>query len=112
MDVAAEKRQGGCAAAEFVDDGMTVGLGTASTAAFFVQAVGARGLKIRCVPTSDATAAMAAEAGLDVPVSTPQEREREQRRAELSGPCPPEVMHDLCPGCSDYMAAERKSAEA
>ncbi len=66
MTAADEKRRVGYAAAELVDEGMTVGLGTGSTAAFFVEAVGKRGLTIRCVPTSEATAAMARERGLDV----------------------------------------------
>jgi ribose 5-phosphate isomerase A len=43
-----------------------VGLGTGSTAAWFVKALGARGLKITCVATSAATAELAASLGMTV----------------------------------------------
>jgi len=66
MTAQTEKERVGRAAAELVADGMTIGLGTGSTAAFFVDAVGERGLKIRCVPTSEATATMARGKGLEV----------------------------------------------
>jgi len=59
-----EKRAAGEAAADLVIPGTVVGLGTGSTAAWFVRAVGARGLPIRGVPTSEATAALAAELGI------------------------------------------------
>jgi ribose 5-phosphate isomerase A len=49
---------------------MTVGLGTGSTAAFFVKALGARAaeksLTLKCVATSKATAEMATAVGLKV----------------------------------------------
>lgn len=61
-----EKARVGKAAAELVEAGMTLGLGTGSTAARFVEALAARGLKPRCVPTSEATAAMARAHGLEV----------------------------------------------
>ncbi len=66
-----QKRAAGEAAAAHVKDGMLVGLGTGSTAAWFVKAVGARvadGLKIRGVPTSEATAVLARE--LNIPLMT------------------------------------------
>lgn len=57
-------------AADLVEDGMRVGLGTGSTAAWLVRCLGemARedGLKITCVPTSTRTAALAREVGLAV----------------------------------------------
>jgi ribose 5-phosphate isomerase A len=60
-----QKRISGEAAAELVESGMVVGLGTGSTAAWFVKALAARGLKdIRGVPTSEATAALARELGI------------------------------------------------
>lgn len=44
---------------------MVVGLGTGSTAAWFVKALAARGLSgLRCVPTSDRTADLARDLGL------------------------------------------------
>lgn len=53
---------------DFVEDGMRVGLGTGSTAAWMVRCLGELvrndGLKIRGVPTSDRTAALAREVGI------------------------------------------------
>ncbi|MDP8916342.1 MAG: ribose-5-phosphate isomerase RpiA [Pseudomonadota bacterium] len=58
-----QKRAAGEAAALLVEDRMVVGLGTGSTAAFFVRALALRaareGLAIRGVPTSQATAELA-----------------------------------------------------
>ncbi len=59
------------AALVHVRDGMTLGLGTGSTARPFVDAVGrlvAEGLSVTCVPTSEATATQAR--GLNIPLST------------------------------------------
>ena len=61
-----EKRLASEAAAELVEDGMLVGLGTGSTVAFFLPAVAARGLSVRCVATSLATERAALELGLRV----------------------------------------------
>lgn len=59
------KRAAGEAAAALVQPGMKVGLGTGSTAAWFVQALAARGLAgLRCVATSEQTAVLARELGL------------------------------------------------
>jgi ribose 5-phosphate isomerase A len=60
----AQKQAAAAAAAALVEDGMTLGLGTGSTAVHFVRAVAARALKLRCVATSEATAALAASLGL------------------------------------------------
>ena len=54
-----QKRAVGEAAAELVEPGMVVGLGTGSTAAWFVRALGARKADIRGVATSEATADLA-----------------------------------------------------
>ncbi len=62
----AEKRLAAQAAAEFVADGMTVGLGTGSTVAHLLPALAARGLAIRCVATSVGTQRAAAALGLPV----------------------------------------------
>lgn len=62
-----EKRVAAEAAAELVEDGMTVGLGTGSTVAHLLPAIAARGLTgIRCVATSVATEEQAR--GLGIPV--------------------------------------------
>jgi len=56
-------------AAELVEDGMAVGLGTGTTSVMFIKALGARvqaGLKIRCVASSDASHSLAASLGMDV----------------------------------------------
>jgi len=59
-----QKRASGEAAAALVESGMVVGLGTGSTAAWFVKALAARGLDIVGVPTSVATAELAASLGI------------------------------------------------
>ena len=62
-----DKRAAAFAAVAEVRAGMVVGLGTGSTAAFAIAALGALvrdGLAIRCVPTSNASATMAQAAGL------------------------------------------------
>lgn len=63
-DADSQKRAAGEAAAALVEPGMTVGLGTGSTAAWFVRALAARRLDVHCVATSAATGALAAELGL------------------------------------------------
>jgi ribose 5-phosphate isomerase A len=62
-----EKRVAAEKAAELVEDGMTVGLGTGSTVALLLPALAERGLeKIRCVATSVATEEQARELGIAV----------------------------------------------
>jgi ribose 5-phosphate isomerase A len=65
-DVEQEKRLAARAAAELVESGMAVGLGTGSTAAYFVAALAERALEIRCVATSPATEEAAVALGLRV----------------------------------------------
>jgi len=66
-DADEEKRLAAEAAAELVEDGMTVGLGTGSTVAFLLPALAARGLRgIRCVATSVATEEQARSLGIPV----------------------------------------------
>jgi ribose 5-phosphate isomerase A len=65
-DVDAQKRAVGEAAAALVKSGMVVGLGTGSTAAWFVRALAARKLDIVGVPTSEATADLATSLGIRV----------------------------------------------
>ncbi len=66
-DLDAEKRTAARAAAELVEDGMTVGLGTGSTVAHLLDALAERGLRgLRCVATSVATERQARELGLAV----------------------------------------------
>ena len=52
------KARAAAMALDLVEDGMRLGLGTGSTAAYFVEGIGAKvaqGLKLICVPTSETT---------------------------------------------------------
>jgi ribose 5-phosphate isomerase A len=63
MDLEPAKRAAGQAAALLVEDGMTLGLGSGTTARWFIEAIGARvadGLQVSAVATSLASAALAA----------------------------------------------------
>ena len=66
MDTEHEKRLAAEAAAQYVQDGMAVGLGTGSTAAYLLPALARRKLSIRCVATSASTERAASELGLAV----------------------------------------------
>ncbi|MHB8633242.1 MAG: ribose-5-phosphate isomerase RpiA [Thermoplasmatota archaeon] len=72
QDRNALKRAAGVAAAELVRDGMVVGLGTGSTVEHTIVEIGrrmkARELKVSGVPTSEASARLAREAG--IPLTT------------------------------------------
>lgn len=65
----AAKRRAGEHAAETVEDGMVVGLGTGSTAAYAIRAIGRAvdsGLDVRGVPTSFQSRELALEVGIPV----------------------------------------------
>jgi ribose 5-phosphate isomerase A len=69
--VDAAKRRAAERAAELVQPGMRLGLGTGSTAKHFVDIIGEKvraGLDVLCVPTSEGTHAQAAS--LNIPLST------------------------------------------
>jgi ribose 5-phosphate isomerase A len=71
------KRAAALRAIDEVADGMVVGLGTGSTAAFVVDGLGARvaaGLRLVGIPTSERTAAHARRLG--IPISTFAEHQR------------------------------------
>lgn len=71
------KENAASAALDMVDDGMTLGLGSGSTAEIFIELLGARvsqGLHVRGVPTSSGSAACAKEFG--VPLVEPDMVER------------------------------------
>ena len=62
-----EKENAAMAAMEFVEDGMTIGLGTGSTAKYFVQMLAeevADGLVVRCIETSEQTRRLANSLGV------------------------------------------------
>jgi ribose 5-phosphate isomerase A len=62
------KRRAGARGAEFVEDGMAIGLGTGTTAHWLVERLAERvreeGLRVRCVPTSRRTEEHARSLGL------------------------------------------------
>jgi ribose 5-phosphate isomerase A len=64
----AAKKAAALAAVALVDDGMTLGLGTGSTVAFFLEGLAARiqaeGLRVQGIPTSRGTEALAAKHGI------------------------------------------------
>ena len=61
-----EKQIAAEAAAELVENGMTVGLGTGSTVAFLLQALARRSLDILCAATSPRTEDAARKLGLRI----------------------------------------------
>jgi ribose 5-phosphate isomerase A len=65
-DVEREKRLAAEAAAELVDNGMTVGLGTGTTVGFLLPSLARRRLSIRCISTSLQTESAAVALGLSV----------------------------------------------
>lgn len=66
MSINSEKKLAAEAAAALVESGMTVGLGTGSTVAFFLTALARRRLSIRCVASSPRTERRARELGLPI----------------------------------------------
>lgn len=67
QDLDSLKKAAALKAVEFVHDGMVVGLGTGSTAKHMIVALGDRvraGMKLRAVPTSQETAALAKQSGI------------------------------------------------
>jgi ribose 5-phosphate isomerase A len=65
-EIEREKRLAAEAAAEFVEDGMWVGLGSGSTALYLLEPLAARRLSIRCVATSPKTSQAARALGIEV----------------------------------------------
>ena len=66
MSLEREKQLAAEAAAQLVEDGMTLGLGTGSTVRYLLPALAARGLELRCVATSPATEEIARGLGMRV----------------------------------------------
>lgn len=65
-DFEREKQVAAEAAAQVVESGMTVGLGSGSTVAYLLPALAARGLDLVCVASSPATSQDARELGMKV----------------------------------------------
>jgi ribose 5-phosphate isomerase A len=69
-----EKEAAARASLKFIQEGQVVGLGTGSTAAYFVELLGERvknGLRIRCIPSSDRSGQQAVRLG--IPLTTLEE---------------------------------------
>jgi ribose 5-phosphate isomerase A len=67
MSAERQKARAAAAAMSYVEDGMTLGLGSGSTADIFVRLLAERvknGLRVQGVPTSEATANLAREVGV------------------------------------------------
>ncbi len=64
VDAETEKKAAAQAAAELVEVGMSVGLGTGSTVAYLLPALASRRLAVRCVSTSPRTEEVARSLGL------------------------------------------------
>jgi ribose 5-phosphate isomerase A len=91
VDPEREKEVAAVAAAQLVEPGMEVGLGTGSTVAFLLPALAARGLDIHCVATSVETARIGRDLGLAVD--------------EFSGPDAPDHL-DIAIDGSDQVTRE------
>lgn len=83
------KQAAGVAAAELVEDGMRLGLGTGSTVAYFLEALADRHLDVAGVPTSEGTAERCRELGL------PLLDIAEADRLDLTVDGADEIDHDL-----------------
>ena len=69
MSAVNEKKVAALVAVNYIKDGMTVGLGTGSTAFFMIEAIGEmvrNGLEIKAVATSDETEKLAKKLGINV----------------------------------------------
>lgn len=74
MNNDAEKKAAGYAAAELIENGMKIGLGTGSTTAFFISRLGERcrdGLEITALASSEKSKALANS--LNIPLAAPEE---------------------------------------
>src|SRR2546421_3662240 len=68
------KRQAALRALDEIRDGMIVGLGTGSTASHFIRELGKARIKVKGIPTSEASTRLAIEVG--VPLTTFEEHPR------------------------------------
>ena len=70
MDISQLKTEAGVKACQMVENGMTLGVGTGSTVAYFIEELGRRhreeGLEAHCVPTSIRSAQALKKCGMEV----------------------------------------------
>ena len=105
------KRQAALAALDEIRDGMVVGLGTGTTAAHFIRALGSRvhaGLKLSAIPTSEESSRLAREAG--VPLTTFRDHPEIDVTVDGADEVSPEL--DLIKGLGGALVREKIVARA
>ena len=102
------KRQAALYALEEIRDGMIVGLGTGSTASHFIRELGKARLKVKGIPTSEASRRLAGEVG--VPLTTFQEHPRIDVTVDGADEVSPEL--DLIKGLGGALVREKIVAHA
>lgn len=106
-----QKRAAAAMALEEVRDGMRLGLGTGSTARYFVDLLGQRvaaGLQCLCVPTSETTAAQAR--GLGIPLTDLDTIDRLDLTVDGADEVDPQL--DLIKGAGGALLREKIVASA
>jgi ribose 5-phosphate isomerase A len=66
LDQSESKKAAGNKAAEYIRDGMVVGLGTGSTVKYFIEKLAEKSLDVKCIPTSIASEQLAVSLGLKI----------------------------------------------
>src|SRR5262245_33704440 len=102
------KRQAALRALDEIRDGMIVGLGTGSTASHFIRELGKAGIKVKGIPTSEASRRLAEEAG--IPLTTFQEHARIDVTVDGADEVSPEL--DLIKGLGGALVREKIVAHA
>src|SRR5262245_17875316 len=102
------KRQAALRALDEIRDGMIVGLGTGSTASHFIRELGKAGIKVKGIPTSEASRRLAEEAG--IPLTTFQEHARIDVTVDGADEVSPQL--DLIKGLGGALVREKIVAHA
>jgi len=102
------KRQAALRALDEIRDGMIVGLGTGSTASHFIRERGKAGIKVKGIPTSEASTQLAREVG--VPLTTFQEHPRIDVTVDGADEVSPQL--DLIKGLGGALVREKIVARA
>jgi ribose 5-phosphate isomerase A len=102
------KRQAALRALDEIRDGMVVGLGTGSTASHFIRELGKAGIKVKAIPTSEASRKLAAEVG--VHLTTFQEHPRIDVTVDGADEVSPQL--DLIKGLGGALVREKIVAHA
>jgi ribose 5-phosphate isomerase A len=102
------KRQAALYALDEIRDGMIVGLGTGSTASHFIRELGKARLKVKGIPTSEASSRLAQEVG--VPLTTFQQHPRIDVTVDGADEVSPEL--DLIKGLGGALVREKIVAHA